>query len=43
MYLRTHSCAKVANTAEAGLSTRLANQKARVAVDGDAGFGEGIG
>ena len=42
MYLRTYSCAKVANTAEARLSTRVANQKACVAVDGDAGFREGI-
>ena len=43
MYLRTHSCTKVANTAEARLSTRLANQNAWVIVGVDAGFGGGIG
>jgi len=43
MYLRTHSCTKVAITAETRRNTRLANQYARVAVDGDAGFGGGIG
>jgi hypothetical protein len=41
MYLRTHSCTKVANRAEARLSTRLANQNACVAVGGDVGFGGG--
>jgi hypothetical protein len=39
MYLRTHSCTKVANMAEAKLSTRLANQNACVALGGDAGVG----
>jgi hypothetical protein len=41
MYLWTHSCTKVANMAEARLSTRLANQNACVALGVDAGVGGG--